>query len=139
MKMILIAGFVSVFVLSCNGQESTDSEVSFQTEKTYGQIHRVSVSDFKSQLKEGVQLLDVRTAGEFSDGHIANAENIDIMESDFDQRVQDLDKEKPVYVYCRSGKRSQNASHRMKEMGFKEIYDLDGGILSWEKSGEKLE
>jgi rhodanese-related sulfurtransferase len=44
-----------------------------------------------------------------------------------------LDKKKPVAVYCRSGMRSANAANILKEMGFKKIYNLDGGYLAWTK------
>lgn len=79
-----------------------------------------------------VQLLDVRTAEEFGDGHVAHAVNIDVLQDDFSDKVKDLNKEQPVYLYCRSGKRSAKASSILKDMGFKEIYDMEGGYLQWE-------
>ena len=78
-----------------------------------------------------VQLVDVRTPEEFSQGHIENAVNIDFMADDFDAKVANLDKEKPVMVYCKSGGRSAKASARLKELGFKTITDLEGGITNW--------
>lgn len=49
------------------------------------------------------------------------------------QQMEKLDKEKPVYIYCRSGGRSGKAAKQLADEGFTEIYDLDGGILEWNK------
>jgi rhodanese-related sulfurtransferase len=73
----------------------------------------------------------VRTAQEFSEGHLDNALNIDYYASDFQDMVSTLDKEQPVYVYCRSGGRSAKAAEIMKNSGFKVIYDLKGGYMAW--------
>lgn len=82
-----------------------------------------------------VQLLDVRTPEEFKDGHVTNAININVLEDDFTSKAETFDKQKPVYLYCRSGKRSAKASAILKDLGFKEIYDMEGGFLSWEDEG----
>lgn len=81
------------------------------------------------------QLIDVRTTEEFAEGHVANSKNICVTEDDFKEKASKLNKNEPVYVYCKSGKRSANAAQILKEMGFTEIYDMDGGILNWEKQG----
>ena len=90
----------------------------------------------KNMAQPDVQLVDVRTPEEFSEGHLENAINIDVTADDFDAKVASLDKEKPVMVYCKSGGRSAKASARLKELGFKTITDLEGGITNW-KSEEK--
>jgi len=77
------------------------------------------------------QIVDVRTIGEFSQGHISNAQNIDVRSSDFQQNVAKLDKNKAVFVYCLSGGRSASAMNILSSMGFKEIYNLSKGIISW--------
>ena len=88
--------------------------------------------EFKLQIEnKDVQLVDVRTPQEFISGHIANANNIDLFSEKFNIEFEKLDKEKPVYVYCRSGSRSAQAANKLINMGFKEIYDLDGGYLNW--------
>ncbi len=80
------------------------------------------------------QLIDVRTANEYRSGHIKNAINIDFFDkANFDRSFEKLDKNKPVYLYCRSGSRSKNAAQRLLEMGFSEIYDLKGGYQRWNK------
>ena len=78
-----------------------------------------------------VQLIDVRTAGEFAQGHIANAKNIDVNSNDFQQKVSKLDKNKAIMIYCLSGGRSSNAMNVLSSMGFKEIYNLSRGMMSW--------
>ena len=85
------------------------------------------------------QLVDVRTAEEFREGHLKNAVNICVTEDDFEEKLAGLNKDEPVYLYCRSGKRSATAAKIMKELGFKEIYDMEGGYLNWDKQGFETE
>ena len=96
----------------------------------------LEATDFKKEItKTNVQLLDVRTANEYSAGHIKNAINIDVLNQNaFTKYVKDLDLDQPVYLYCRSGGRSQTASKILVELGFKEVYDLKGGYLNWIKN-----
>ncbi|MFA7191994.1 MAG: DUF2202 domain-containing protein [Candidatus Paceibacterota bacterium] len=75
-------------------------------------------------------LVDVRTPGEFAEGHIDGATNIDFENKNFIDEVQKLDKEKTYFVYCRSGSRSGQAISIMKSNGFKNIFELEGGIVS---------
>ncbi|MDP4580252.1 MAG: rhodanese-like domain-containing protein [Saprospiraceae bacterium] len=80
-----------------------------------------------------VQLVDVRTPEEFLAGHIDKAKNINFNDPNFKQTIAaSLKKNKPVAIYCRSGRRSASAFIILKEMGFKEIYDLEGGFLNWQ-------
>lgn len=96
----------------------------------------VDVKEFKKLIdsKEG-QLLDVRTPEEVAEGYIENAHNYDIYDAQFKSQLEKLDKNKPVYVYCRSGGRSGRAMEEMLGMGFKEIYNLEGGIGAWDNAG----
>ncbi|MEE2770966.1 MAG: rhodanese-like domain-containing protein [Bacteroidota bacterium] len=76
-----------------------------------------------------VQLIDVRTKAEFSQGAIKNAVNLDFFQpQQLLNGVKKLDNNKPLYLYCRSGNRSQKAARLLKQEGFTEIYDLQGGI-----------
>lgn len=99
-----------------------------------GGVQVLSVSAFKAKIGEkSVQLIDVRTPEEFGAGHIRKAVNIDVQSADFEARAQSIiSKDKPVALYCRSGKRSQRAASALSEMGYKVIYDLNGGYLAWE-------
>ncbi|NND62277.1 MAG: rhodanese-like domain-containing protein [Flavobacteriaceae bacterium] len=85
--------------------------------------------------EDSLQLLDVRTEDEYSVSHLKNAQNICVTSGDFRQKVAALDKQKPVYVYCKKGGRSAQAAAILKEMGFTKVYDLQGGITSWEQNG----
>jgi thioredoxin 1 len=69
----------------------------------------------------------VRTSDEFLGRHLQNAKNIDVGGGSFEQQIETLDKSKPVLVYCLSGGRSSSAASKMREAGFKEVYELDGG------------
>ncbi|GAA5094418.1 rhodanese-like domain-containing protein [Wohlfahrtiimonas larvae] len=80
-----------------------------------------------------VQLIDVRTADEFNAGTIGKAQNIDYLSEDFKDKLASLDKDEPVYVFCRSGNRSEKARHIMLDLGFKEVYDLQGGYNAWQQ------
>jgi thioredoxin 1 len=122
MKTFLLF-IISVLVLSCNENNKVE----------------LQPKDFNQKVSNGnVQLLDVRTPEEFSQGHIANAVNIDIQSEHFDANARNLYSDLPVYVYCRSGSRSSDAAERLRKLGFKEVYELKGGILDWEKSGLPL-
>lgn len=90
----------------------------------------------KNMAQPDVQLVDVRTPEEYSEGHLENAINIDVTADDFDAKVASLDMEKPVMVYCKSGGRSAKASARLKELGFKNITDLEGGITNWKSENK---
>ena len=88
--------------------------------------------DFKNQIVNNVQLIDVRTSEEFNAGHIEGAINIDFKNEEvFYQSFQRLDKKNPVYVYCKSGNRSKKSADKLLEMGFSKVYDLRGGYIDW--------
>ncbi|WP_286813121.1 MULTISPECIES: rhodanese-like domain-containing protein [unclassified Maribacter] len=100
-------------------------------------IKILNPSDFKDAIKsKDVQLVDVRTADEFKAGAIESALNIDFFQQEnFTEEFEKLDKEQPVYLYCRSGSRSQQAAGKLKAMGFTKIYDLQGGYMGWPFKG----
>jgi len=78
-------------------------------------------------------ILDVRTEDEFNEGMIPGAVNIDIYKGQgFIYAIEELDKSKNYYVYCRSGGRSGQACSIMNQLGFENAYNLLGGIMNWE-------
>lgn len=84
--------------------------------------------------KEGTQIVDVRTAEEYAQGHIEGARNIDVKQADFISMAKSqLNKKQPVAVYCRSGRRSAMAAEQLTAQGYKCI-NLEGGILAWEEA-----
>lgn len=83
-----------------------------------------------------VQIVDVRTRGEFDGGYIAKATRIEWPAENFNTAaVRNLDPSKPVLVYCRSGNRSSKAAAELVKLGFKEVRQLDGGIIAWIRAG----
>ena len=118
---LLILSFV---VLSCNGQTSKD-------------VKTIEAKAFAERIKEtpNPQILDVRTPEEFASDNIDNAKNVNWLGNTFVSDVEKLDKSKPVFVYCKSGGRSQKAAEKLSELGFTTIYQLDGGILKWDAAG----
>ena len=96
-------------------------------------ISNFNASEFKEAIQgKKVQLVDVRTSGEFHSGHISKSVNIDFFKgSEFEKSFQKFNKETTVYVYCRSGARSMNAAKRLAKMGFKKIVNLKGGYMAW--------
>jgi len=98
----------------------------------------LDASKFAEKIAESdVVVLDVRTPEEFNSGHILNAINIDIYNDYFNSDISTLDKSKSYAVYCRSGKRSVDASNEMDSIGFKTTYNLTGGIIEWIESGRE--
>lgn len=77
------------------------------------------------------QVLDVRSAGEFSEGALPKAVNISLGDEAFDSKVSSLDKAKPVLVYCAGGFRSRKAVAKLKELGFENIQHIHRGYMSW--------
>jgi len=81
---------------------------------------------------KNVQLVDVRTEEEYESGHIDDAVNFNIIDSEtFLNQIETLDKNEPVYLYCKMGGRSNQAANILKEKGFTKIFDYSGGYNDW--------
>ena len=90
---------------------------------------------FQKKISQGnIQLVDVRTPDEWSEGIIKEALLINYFDDNFKTELSKLDKTKPIAVYCKSGGRSGKTTKLLVELGFKEIYDLKGGYSSWNKN-----
>ena len=100
----------------------------------------LSPDSFQESIKDAdIQLVDVRTAEEYAEQHIPGAVNIDVYADDFVNQCQDrLDKERPVAVYCRTGRRSASAAEQLRKAGFKRVLNLDGGIFGWIEAGKPV-
>jgi rhodanese-related sulfurtransferase len=86
-----------------------------------------------------VVLLDVRTAEEFAEVRVPGSVNIDFYAADFADQLDLLSKDVPYVVYCRSGNRSSSTMDIMADLGFSEVWDVDGGIIAWSQAGLPLE
>ena len=118
--MLSILGF-----MGCNAQRGS----SIDSKEAYGLIKADS----------NIAILDVRTAKEFADGHVAGAVNIDVNQTDFAQKIDELDRSKTYIVYCRSGRRSSKAVGIMAAKGFKNLYNVSDGFVGWSKNGLPFE
>ena len=88
----------------------------------------------------GIQVLDVRTAGEYSSGHIKKALLADwTNKKEFNDRIQYVDKDKPVYIYCLAGSRSAAAADWMRKNGFQNVLELEGGMNAWKAATKPIE
>jgi thioredoxin len=125
MKLFFITFiYLSIILSSCQAQTSKN-------------IQLLEAPAFAEKIKNTphAQILDVRTPQEFAGDHIENAKNINWLNADFATNAATLDNTKPVFVYCKAGSRSNKAAAKLEEMGFTNIYDLQGGILKWEAAG----
>ena len=123
-RYLLILGFAFMAILAgCNNQPKHDDNLDVQ-----------QFVEKMAATKE-FNLVDVRTPGEFEKGHLENAQNIDFNGNDFKNRVAELDKNTPVFMYCLTGSRSLAAAEQLRTDGY-EVYMLKGGILKWR--AEKL-
>lgn len=132
MKKLIGFAFFAVFMTSCGAQTNTTDSKSNQSES--GQVcERVDASTFRQGIANGnVQILDVRTPEEVAEGKIDGSMNINFYDGDFKSQVAaKLDKSVPVYLYCRSGGRSQKALQILKELGFSTVYELNGGFMNY--------
>lgn len=89
----------------------------------------------KIKTTPNAQIFDVRTPMEFSSEHLNNAVNINWNGDDFAVKASEYDKSKPVFIYCKTGGRSGQAAKKLHEMGFTQVYDLQGGIMKWNAAG----
>ena len=123
MKHLLMVMMVAAMVAGCGG-----------TQNKQAAITTVGVEEFASMMTQpDVRLIDVRTPKEYAEGHLLGAENIDVKAADFAERIDGIDG--TVAVYCRSGKRSLMAAEQLAKQGCT-VYNLDGGILAWQKAGK---
>ena len=124
LKYILVVAFFTIFSCSLINNESIN------------QMNSDELIEF-IELNDAV-LVDVRTEDEYNSGYIENSLNIDYFSNDFSLNTDKLDKSTPIILYCRSGKRSSMSANKISKLGFKEIYNLEGGILEWIEEGNAV-
>ena len=99
-------------------------------------IGSISAQEFKQKMESGDYIvLDIRTEMEYQQERIADVQNINIASRDFEEKLNKLDKNKKYLIYCFSGSRTQVALRIMQSLGFREVYDLAGGIQVWGMNG----
>ena len=99
----------------------------------------VGVDEFQTLIADpSVQLLDVRTQEEFDEGHISGALLVDVNDSAFvENALAVIDRQRPVAVYCRSGRRSARAASQLANQGLT-VTNLNGGVIAWQDNGKTL-
>jgi rhodanese-related sulfurtransferase len=123
-KIFLVLGFVFT-LFSC--------QISGQSED----IKNIEVTEFKQLMTgDNTVILDVRTPKETAESKIEGAMEINYFDKDFQQQIQQLDKDKTYLVYCRSGNRSGKSAVIMEKNGFSKVYNLEGGYKAWSKALE---
>lgn len=117
---LILSVIVLLIMNSCSGNSQTGN-------------YNLDAIAFAEKINElpTAPVVDVRTPEEFGNGHLRNAKNIDWNGNDFKGAINALNKENPVFVYCLSGGRSHSAAEKMRSLGFKTVYELDGGIIKW--------
>ena len=123
-----------LFIFSCGGEGQQ------QTKQVEQGFYKVGPTEFLSKYNsmENSVMIDVRTENEFKAGALVKeAILIDYHGKDFIQDMVVLDTEAPMFVYCYSGGRSSKAIYKMKQLGFKHIYELEGGYDRWQREQKK--
>ena len=124
---------MALFTISCGTSQKNTQETAITNNEVIVTVDAKTFSELtKSQ--PGT-IVDVRTPEEWAEGTLKDAVKINYKGDTFEQDIETLDKNIPVYVYCRSGGRSASAADVLKEKGFTKIYNLDGGITSWQENG----
>ncbi len=121
---------LSVLVTACSSDTRTQS------------IELVSPADAAQVIADdpaGLVVLDLRTLEEFNEARLADAIMVDFYADDFADQLDNLDKDVPYVVYCRTGNRSSEAVKTMKDLGFVEVHEVDGGIVNWYDQGYPIE
>lgn len=100
----------------------------FYLSKQQNEANEINLEKVKEKIENGSGVvIDVRTAGEYADGHLKKAvHNWDVMSGEFEQNIDSLDKEKSYYLYCRSGNRSGKATKIMEQNGFENVHNIGG-------------
>jgi rhodanese-related sulfurtransferase len=101
--------------------------------------NNLSVTEFSAKTAEaGVITIDVRTPGEYAEGHLQDAQLIDFQSGNFESEISSLDKNATYAVYCRSGNRSGQAIKVMLDAGFTNVFNMNGGVIDWANAGLPL-
>lgn len=129
--LLLAAGLLTV--AAC-GSDETASDGQAEAAASSAGVRLVSATDGAAILDdppEGLVVLDVRTIEEFTEARLDGATMLDFYRADFAEQLAELDRDASYLLYCRSGSRSGQASAMMEALGFSDVAEVDGGILSW--------
>lgn len=126
MSLKTLLAICIIFITAC----------SMNAQQQAGAVKNVDPSTFNQLINSGKGIiLDVRTPEEVAEGTIPNASTINFYDDDFVEKINLMNKDKEIYVYCRSGGRSSKAADLLVKNGFKNVYNLEGGITAWQSNG----
>jgi phage shock protein E len=128
MKKILIILVIVLLQVSCQAQVKKGVEL----------VPPAAFLQKMEAAKGHIEVIDVRTPKEYQSGYINNAVNMHVYDKDFEQRVDKIDKENTVFIYCKAGGRSAEAVEILKEKGFNHIVELEGGMDAWTEAGKPV-
>lgn len=144
MRYLIFMAMIALMSCKSSPQQTTEQNA-VQEVVSEGKMELLSGEEFKGKMdaltenNEAFTLLDVRTPAELqADGYLENSININFNDADFAAQISHLDKDIPLFVYCRSGGRSGKSCAILSDLGFKEVYDLDGGIIQWKADGKPV-
>ncbi len=130
MKRLLIMAFVAIFAVGCGSTRTVEEQ------PAQGSVTTLSVEEFAKVIaRKNVRLIDVRTPGEYADGHLQGAENIDVKNPNFAEQSKGV--KGAIAVYCAKGVRSLNAANQLAAKGCT-VYNLSGGIVAWRQAGKPV-
>jgi rhodanese-related sulfurtransferase len=104
-----------------------------------GGFKEINVAEFEKRRARKAPVLDVRSPEEFAKGHVTGAINLNIHSPDFAARAAQFDKKKPILLNCHAGSRGAIAAAELSKLGFKNVFNLEGGLDAWEKAGNHAE
>jgi len=126
---LLVLASLAALVGGCGGEADTGVRL-VSTDSAFETV-------FESP-PEGLVVLDVRTPEEFQSERLEGAIMIDYYSAEFTARINELDRDTPYVVYCRSGNRSRSAVNIMEELGFTDVSEVRGGINAWVQDGQPV-
>ncbi len=131
---------ISVFSLAACAQNNKNQAPELATEQTAPIAMNINTDEFARlmQEKKDAIILDIRTDEEVAAGFIEGKTQIDFYDAAFKDKVSAFDRNTPIMLYCRSAGRSTQALGMMTEMGFKEVYNLEGGFEAWKAAGKTV-
>jgi len=136
---------ILIFLVACNNGQIIGNGVdkSISTDETIQQSTVVSLNtkEWHDKIQEYPgTIIDIRTPDEWRSGYIENAEFANMFDQDFIYQVNNIkgNKNEPIYIYCRSGNRSKEAMRVLSENGYTHVYELNKGILDWQKEGYSI-
>ena len=133
-RLIIVSVLISGFFTNVYSQSANNTQKEVASSELAKPIN-LSAIEFKAMIEKGdAILLDVRTINEFRQGHLAGAITIDWYQRTFETKVAELDKEKTMLIYCRSGNRTGKTKYFLIGMGFTKVYNLEYGINDWDRN-----